>query len=93
MGGWIGEVPDPLGSPYSDCLILGCVGRPWSLSREEFFFPVLLPRPEAMAQWVPGVFLDTLGGKELTSNQGSSKRPEDDLFSHILLLLETPTLS
>lgn len=46
-----------------------------------------------MAQWVSGVFMDTPRGKELTSNQGSSKRPEDDLFSHILLLLETPTLS
>lgn len=63
------------------------------LCPERNFFPVLLPRPEAMAQWVPGVFLDTLRGKELTSNQGSSKRPEDDLFSHILLPLETPTLS
>lgn len=53
------------------------------LCPERNFFPVLLPRPEAMAQWVPGVFLDTSRGKELTSNQGSSKRPEDDLFLHI----------
>lgn len=77
--GWTGGVPNPLGSvtpTVSDWAAWVCCG----LRPEQNSFPVFLPGKK---KWVPGVFLDTPRGKELTANQGSSKRPEDDPFPHV----------
>lgn len=83
MVGWADGAPDPLGTITPTVPSWAgwvCCG----LSRAEFFsFSVLLPRPGAMAQWVPEVFLATPRGKELTANQGGSKLPEEEPFPHI----------
>lgn len=93
MGGWIGEVPDPLGSPYSDCLILGCVGRLWSLSRAEFFSRFCF---RGQKLWHSGCLGSSWILQEARNSLPIRVAPNDRkmiFFSHILLPLETPTLS